>query len=204
MATFEVIMIQVMNFLRIFFLGVIILGVIGFFYWFMIFKYRIELNQSTGSGLRVKRMFATKKNDKKGNFYLQTISRKRYLYPTDDSFLYKDSFWWLIRYYQKAEGDYHPMKVTEPETSKLSVIPQNIKFIFKTDESLINSNYEEKKQFLQQYGPLIGLGMLLVAFILAAYFFIQHLDSATALANRAIDLASKIQPGDIASARPPS
>ena len=85
----------------------------------------------------------------------------------------------------------------------MKVIPQNIKFIYKTSERAIQNKYEKQKDFMQQYGQIIGLGMIAIAFIIGIYFIMNHVQSAIDLGNQALALAQKLQSNTIQSVSPP-
>ena len=230
----QLILMQVLVFLKVFTLLICVVGVLFGVWFFATFKYKIELNKKTGSGILIKRYYARKLSDRNGNYRLSTVmGGKSFLYPNDDLFLYKDGFFWLVRFYQKAENDYHPISLIKrlvstkakekhqeqlekrdevisyiptdesKEELVMKVIPQNIKFIYKTSERAIQNKYEKQKDFMQQYGQIIGLGMIAIAFIIGIYFIMNHVQSAIDLGNQALALAKQLQPNTIQSASPP-
>lgn len=186
-----IIILNIINFFKILLLGIGVVAFLGVFVYFNFFKYIVELNKKSGSGVIIVRKRARKVKSKSGNFKLVTIKGKAYLYPRDNRFIYQCGRSFLIRFYEKAENDYHPMEYKLSEEKKnqsgfLNTIPQNIKFLYKSDQEDIRKKYEERKTVVQQYGPIISLGAVALAFIMATWFITEQLGAAIDLGNTVI------------------
>ena len=201
------VLIQIMMFLKVFVWGILIIESLIVASRFLLFNYLLELNKRTGSGIIIKKVRARKKKDRNGNFFLKTITGKTFMYPKDDGYIYRYVRvipCWLIRFYERTEGDYHPMQLKQNETdSFMEPIPQNIKFLYKSDQEAIDRKYEKEKNFVQQYGQMIGVGILIVGFIIAIYFIMNQVEQAIQLGSSSLELAARLSGQAIQGLPPP-
>lgn len=200
------IILQVWSFVRTLVWGIAILGTSGTLIYLIMFKYIIEFNKRTGSGIIIKRKRARKTKDKNGTTVLFTITGKKYNYPENPKYIYKSGFSFLIRYYMITEDNYHPIGLVKGKEDHpyLKPIPQNIKFLYRSDQESIRKKYEARKTMMQQYGQLVGVGALCIAFIFAVYFIMQQVDAAISMGNNVIAQISALKGQMVVAAPPPA
>ena len=237
MVEVTVIQSQVLQFLKIFTWGIIILLFCGFGYYFLLFKYKVEINKETGSGIIIRRMRAKKSRDRQGIMHLKGfMSSKSFVCPNSGSFIFRDGYSFLIRFYEKGDDDVHPIvvkrkwygnlthKKTEEEIKQeedylskkfspmplianmeafMQPIPQNIKFAYKYNQTAIDKKYEEQKNFMQQYGQMIGIGIIVIGLVMSIYFIMDHVESAIQLGNQVVSMAAQVSGKVVQSGSPP-
>lgn len=196
---------QVGYFMQTLVYGLIFVVAIGFFLYSMAFKYMVELNKFTGSGYIVKTFRARKKKDRNGNEFLVGL-KLRLTYPKDESFIYKKGRSSYVRYLWFGSHNYHPMKINynpKNKSREFEAVPQSIKHLYKSDQDNIERKYKEKKKAIEQYGGVIALGSVAIAFVIATYFMTQQIDGAIALGNNVVASAAQCKQV-IASSVPPT
>lgn len=183
--------------------GLGFLAIVGTFFYMRFFTYIVELNKKTGSGYLVQRMKARRIKDKDGLLKLKVFRGPKYIYPKDNSFIYKQGKVFLVRFIDYGDANYHPMRINEP-TNSLDTVPQSIRFLFKNEQAEIKAKYEQKQSLLQQWGPLIGLFIAAVVFIFVVYYSIESIKEAMELGRAVIDQTAQCRNlGVIGGAAPP-
>ena len=154
----------------------------------------MELNKRIGSGIVIVRMRARRSKSNTGTIFLKTMVGRKFVYPQDNSFIYKCGFSYLVRFVERSESDYHPVKLdtSKIDNPKFEVLPQNITFIHKTTFDDLQKSYEKKKDFINQYGQLIGLGVIVSAFIIVSYFILQEVHQSIVLGQNVQAAMSKL------------
>lgn len=166
--------------------GLVVLAIIGSFYYMSFLNYIVELNKKTGSGYLVVRYKARRIKDKDGLLKLKIFRGPKYIYPKDNSFIYKQGKKFLVRFIEYGDANYHPMLINE-ETKSLDTVPQSIRFLFKNEQAEIKAKYEQKQSLLQQWGPILGMAVAAVVFIFVVYYSIESIKEAMELGRSVIE-----------------
>lgn len=187
---YEQIILQVMFFVRTLVWGGVILGTIGVMAWLYTYKYIIELNVPSGSGIILKQYRARLFVDKDGNQKFKSLRGKIREAPADKTSIYKQGFSFRVRYYDLAENDYRPIKF-DLNNQKFTPVPYNIKRLHLSARESIDARYAQKKKFIEQYGAIMALGVAGIVFVIAVYFIMQQVGEAISLGKSVIGAAAQ-------------
>lgn len=226
----ESIIVIAMSFLNVMFYFLVVIGIVGIFVFVYLFKFIVEVHKKTGSGFVSYRNRARKTKDSDGNYSLVTLRGARYLYPKDNTCIYRQGYAFVVRFYERGLDDYHPIilkqnlfskvknifKVEKGDIDKfvpleinvepegaiwMEPIPQNIKYVFKQQQANITLKYAQKQAWMAKYGGLVGIGAIGVMFIMGFYFISQNIESAITLGNTVVSKAAALS-GQIAVQSP--
>jgi|SRR3990167_361820 len=181
---------QLYYFLKTVIWGLLIIGGFAVAFYIKTFKYIIELNIKTGSGILVRR-FRARKIIKDNVAILKPIRGKK-IYQLDNEAVYRQGRNFLIRFFMPDELNAIPIKLSNPE-AKFEFVPQDVLFIHKMQAKTIEQKYQKQQSVLEKYGQLIAWGILGMTFIIAIYFIMQQVGSAMELGKSVIAKAAEIQ-----------
>ena len=98
-SNFDFILAQTYALIRIAIWIIIVVGGIGLAWFFMNYKYIVELNTKTGSGIMIKSLRARMKDENGQKVLKPLMWKKAYKFPDDPASIYKKGMSTFIRYY---------------------------------------------------------------------------------------------------------
>jgi hypothetical protein len=183
-------------FIRTMFWGGSVVGALGFAWYMKTFNYEVEINQKSGTGILIIRKRA-RKLTKKGITVLDMGRGNLIKFPDNPECIYKKGKTNVVRFYKPDEKNYFPMTVSITEPTTLKMIPQEVDFFYVDQLDEIEKKYRSQKEFLEKYGAIIGVGLLIIGFIMAIYFMQENISKAIDLGGRLIDESAKVRAGQV-------
>lgn len=186
------------TFLQVFSWGLLVAGVIGFLMYVRMFNYVIEKNIISGTGILIKNV-AARKTESDGVTSLKTLMGKEtFVYPADNKLIYKKGLRFFIRYLYKSADDHYPIGLQIQNEKLIFVpVPQNLRYLNRQRQEGINRKYKQSKDFFERYGQIIGMGVLVMGFVLAVFFILERVDviiqTAPSIVSQCFTAAQNLQ-----------
>ncbi len=165
------------TFLTVFSWGLLVVLILGFLMYLRMFNYVIEKNIISGTGILIKNV-AARKTESDGVTSLKTLMGKEtFVYPADNKNIYKKGMRFFIRYYYKSADDHYPIGLHLADKKLIFVpVPQNLRYLNRQRQEGINRKYKQSKDFFERYGQIIGMGVLVMGFVLSVFFILERVD----------------------------
>lgn len=173
--------------------AVFMIPVLGLLY-FKFFDYVVELNTNTGSGPVISR-FRARKTKEKGVFVLKGIRETR-MFPKDNTYIYKLTDVWnskLIRFWEPDQRSYFPIHLETNASVKLTGSSQQMSIINRHIHEKITTKYAGEPSFMEKYGAVIGLAIVVVGFVIVSWFMLEKVGASIELGNKVVSMAQSLQ-----------